>query len=134
MSPKRMALVICAMALVCGCVFGQSTTGTLTGTIVNSSNSAVPGAKLEARDPATGIVRNTVSGLNGIFILNSLEPRKYVLTVKATGFKTLVENDIDVTSSTTRDLGKLTLAPGAVTQETPVVAAATPGHTKTSEE
>ncbi len=134
MSPKRMALVICAMALLCGCVFGQSAPGALTGTILNSSHAAVPGAKIEAKDPATGMLRDTVSGPDGIFVFNSLEPRKYGLTAKAAGFKTLIVNDIDVTSSTTRDLGNLTLAPGAVTQETTVVAPATPVQTASSDD
>ena len=41
MTVKRMAQLLCVIALLCGCVFAQTTTGTLTGTITDSSDAAV---------------------------------------------------------------------------------------------
>src|ERR1035437_9805309 len=103
MSLKRVAQVFGVMALLCGCIFGQSMTGTLTGTFVDSSNAAVPGVQVEAKNLTTGAVRNTVSGPEGIFVFNSLEPGRYNLSAKATGFKTYQQNGINVVSSETRD-------------------------------
>jgi hypothetical protein len=128
-----MALLICVMTLLCGCIFGQSITGTLTGTIVDSSNAAVPGATVEAKNLTTGFVRNTVTGPEGIFVFNSLEPARYNLTVKATGFKALESNNLDVTASAPLNLGRMTLALGAITEEIAVTAAATPVQTASSE-
>ena len=130
---KRMALLLGVMTLLCGCIFGQSVTGTLTGTLIDSSSAAVPGAQVEAKNLTTGALRNTVSGPEGIFVFNSLEPARYNVTIKATGFKTYETNNLDVTASAPLDLGKLTLSLGAITEEISVTAAATPVQTASSE-
>jgi len=133
MPMKRIATSICVVAFLCGVLFGQSTTGSLTGTIVDSSGAAVPGAQVQAKDLRTGAVRDSVSGPEGIFAFNSLEPDRYNLTVKASGFKAYTQSDIDITANAPRDLGKLALALGALTEEISVVAAATPVQTASSE-
>ena len=117
MSLKRMAQVLCALALLCGCVFSQTTTGTLTGMVTDSSNAAVPGVQIEIKNLTTGAIRTTVSGPEGIFGFNSLEPARYNLTAKATGFKTYTQTDIDITANAPRDLGKVSLSLGALTEE-----------------
>src|ERR1035441_890239 len=129
MSLKRIPQVLCIMALLCCCVFSQSITGTMTGTVTDSSDAAVPGAQIEVKNLTTGAVRNTVSGPEVIFVFNSLEPARYNLTAKATGFKTYIQNSIEVTAAAPRDLGKMTLALGALTEEVSVTAAATPVQT-----
>src|SRR5208283_5785718 len=129
MSVKRMALVLCAMLLLCVYAFGQSESGTLTGTVVDSSNAAVPGAQLQAKNLRTGAVRTTVSGPEGIFVFNSLDPADYNLSIKATGFKSYDQNNIAITANAPRDLGRVALALGAITEEISVTAAATPVQT-----
>ena len=73
MSLKRMALIIGVITLMCGLAFSQSESGTLSGTVVDSSNAAVPGAQISAKDLRTGAVRNTVTTAEGIFVLSSLK-------------------------------------------------------------
>src|ERR1017187_4845558 len=133
MSLKRIPQVLCIMALLCCCVFSQSITGTMTGTITDSSGAAVPGAQIEVKNLTTGAVRTTLSGPEGIFVFNSLVPARYNLTAKATGFKTYNQNGIDITANAPRDLGKMALALGALTEEVSVTAAATPVQTASSE-
>jgi hypothetical protein len=133
MSLKRMAQVLCVMALLCGCVFSQSTTGTMTGTIVDSSNASVPGVQIEIKNLSTGAVRTTVSGPEGLFAFNSLEPARYNMTAKATGFKAYTQTGIDITANAPRDLGKVALVLGALTEEVSVVAISTPVQTTSSE-
>jgi hypothetical protein len=107
--------------------------GALTGTVVDSSGAAVPGAQIEAKNLATGAVRNTVSGPEGIFVFNSLEPARYSLSVRASGFKSYAQNDLNVEASAVHDLGKMPLAIGALTEEISVTAAATPVQTASSD-
>jgi hypothetical protein len=133
MSVKRMALVLCVMVLLCGYAFSQSSTGALTGTVVDSSNASVPGAQIQTKNLTTGFVRDTVTGPEGIFVFNSLEPARYNLTVKATGFKAYSQNDVEITANASRDLGKIALALGAITEEISVTAIATPIQTASSE-
>jgi hypothetical protein len=107
--------------------------GTLTGTIVDSSNAAVPGAQVEARNLTTGSVRSTVSGPEGIFVFNSLEPARYNVTIKATGFKAVESNNLDLTASASLNLGRMPLSLASLTGEIAVTAAATPVQTASSE-
>src|ERR1035441_9285020 len=133
MSLKRIPQVLCIMALLCCCVFSQSITGTMTGTVTDSSDAAVPGAQIEVKNLTTGAVRTTVSGPEGIFVFNSLEPARYNLTAKATGFKAYAQTDIDITASAPRDLGRIALSLGALTEEVSVTAISTPVQTASSE-
>jgi hypothetical protein len=130
---KRIAQTMCVMALLCGLAFSQSTAGTMTGTITDASNAAVPGAQIEAKNLTTGAVRTTVTGPEGIFAFNSLAPARYNLTAKAAGFKAFTQTDIDITANAPRDLGRISLSLGAITEEVSVTAATTPVQTSSSE-
>ena len=110
-----------------------ASSGTLTGTVVDSSGAAVPGAQVEARNPTTGAVRSTVSTPEGVFVFNGLEPARYSLSVRASGFKSFAQNDLNVEASAVHDLGKMPLAVGALSEEISVTAAATPVQTASSE-
>src|ERR1035437_3705742 len=105
MTTKRIMAAFSLVALLCVPGFAQTTTADLLGIVTDSSNAAVPGAQVELKNQTTGFVRTTVSGPEGIFRFNSLEPAKYNLTIKpSAGFKTYSENNIDVTANEVRDL------------------------------
>src|SRR5580765_7634500 len=108
MSLHRQALY--ALVFFCGCAFGQTTTGTLLGTVADPGDAAVPGAKVEIRNTSTGAVVATITGTDGLFRFNSLVPATYSLTVRASaGFKTYSASTIDITANEIRDLGKIAL-------------------------
>ena len=134
MTVNRMARVLCAFATLCGCVFSQTTTGTLLGTVADPGDASVPGARVELKNTATGAVITTSTGAEGIFRFNSLVPATYSLTITAaSGFKTYAQSNIAVTASEVRDLGKISLAMGTITEQVSVTAAATPIQTASSE-
>ena len=134
MAVKRMAWVLCALALLCGCIFGQTTTGTLIGTVTDPSDSTVAGARVELTNNATGAVIRTTTASEGIFRFNSLVPATYSLTITPTaGFKAYKESSIDVTANEIRDLGKISLALGAITEQVSVTATTTLTQTSSSE-
>jgi hypothetical protein len=63
-------------------------TGTIEGTVTDSTGALVPGAKVTARSVATGseTVRNTTG--SGDYTLAPLNAGDYTVTVSATGFET----------------------------------------------
>ena len=131
---NRIARFVCVMTLLCGWVFGQSTTGTLQGTILDSAGAAVPNVTVVIKNVATGATRSTVSGNDGTFILNGIDAATYDLTVTAkSGFKTYAENNIDVTPNERRDLGKITLELGSIVETVTVTATTTPVQTSSGE-
>jgi len=131
---KRTTQTLCAMALLSGCIFGQSTTGTLVGIVADPANAAVPNAQVELKNNATGAVITTKSGSEGIFRFNSLVPATYSLTVDPpAGFKTYTEAAVEVTADEVRDLGRIRLALGAQTEHVTVTATTESIQTASSE-
>ena len=63
MAVKRMAWALCALALLCGCIFGQTTTGTLIGTVTDPSDATVAGARVELTNTATRAVTRTTTAV-----------------------------------------------------------------------
>jgi hypothetical protein len=121
-------------AVLTASAFGQSTTGTLVGIIADPSDSAIPGALIELKNVATGAVVTTQSGSEGIFRFNSLVPATYTLTIKASqGFKTYTQANIDVTASEVRDLGRIALSIGALTEQVSVTASTSAVQTASAE-
>src|SRR5664279_3000729 len=110
MEVNRIARLGCALSLMCGYAFGQSTAGTLQGTVVDPADAAVPDARIVIKDLTAGRTSNAVSGADGVFILNGVERGTYDLTVTAkAGFKTFTLSAISLSPNERRDLGKITL-------------------------
>src|SRR6476659_8594285 len=104
----------------------QGTTGTLTGTVVDSSGSAVPGATVTATEAETAAVRTVVSNETGLFRIAALNPGRYTLKVELTSFRPMTVEEINLSSAEIRDLGKLTLQVGAITENVSVTSEVTP--------
>src|SRR4030095_13083894 len=81
-------VIVFTFALFCfaGLSLGQST-ATLQGTIKDEKGSVVPGAKVTARNLATGIERTTQSDSDGNYQIASLPVGNYSIGVEASGFK-----------------------------------------------
>jgi len=94
----------------------------------------VPDLKVVIKNQATGAVTNTVSGADGTFIINGVSGGSYDLTVSATaGFKTYTQTDISISPNERRDLGKIILELGALTEQVTVTATTTPVQTSSGE-
>lgn len=85
-----MKRLLCVAVLVCALPFAagaqQALTGTITGTVLDASNAAIPGAQITARNQATGLERTTTSGELGIYTLPLLPVGEYDVSAKAEGF------------------------------------------------
>lgn len=134
MNWNRVLLVLITVAVACGCALAQTTGATLQGTVTDPSNSAVPNVAVELKNVATGIVRKTLSTSEGIFRFNSVDPAVYDLAVRApAGFQEYVQKQIALNDSEGRELGRIQLTVGAVTQKVEVTSTATPVQTGSSE-
>jgi outer membrane receptor protein involved in Fe transport len=110
----------------------QAGSGTLTGTVVDSTGAALPGVTASATELATGLVRTNVSSQVGVFRIAALPPGSYTLKVELSGFKAVTVKDITLLATEVRDLGKLTLDVGQQTEEVTVTANVTPVQVATS--
>ena len=48
--------------------------GSLTGTVTDAADAAVPGAKVEAVNVATGIAKQSSTDERGVYLFNDLQP------------------------------------------------------------
>src|SRR5215472_6528979 len=132
---RRFTRLCCLYALVAGApsAFGQRGTSTMVGAVSDPADANVPNAELRLTEQATGTVRNLVTPSTGLFRFIDLPPGKYSLRVQASGFKAYELHGIDLSSSETRDLGRIMLQVGGVTESVMVAAQSTPVQTASSE-
>jgi hypothetical protein len=109
-------LLFCLSALV----WGQATSQ-IQGTVRDASGASVPGAEVKATQTATGTVRTTTSGTDGVYVLPNLPIGPYRLEVSKQGFTTYVQTGIvlQVNVNPTVDVA---LKVGAVTEQVQVEA------------
>jgi Carboxypeptidase regulatory-like domain/TonB dependent receptor len=91
------ALLASAIALFFSVTaFGQGTTGTLRGQVLDPAGAAVANAQVTAANKETGVSTKTVTTSAGTYSFPSLLPGKYSVTVEVTGFKKYVKNEVTV--------------------------------------
>ncbi len=94
-------------------------TATLQGTVTDTSNAAVPGAKVVIHDQDTGVERTTQTNQDGAYLVPGLLPGTYQITFSANGFESYVIKDLKLDVATTV-MENAELKVGEVTQEVTV--------------
>lgn len=133
MALRRTVVILCLVLLGSAGLISQTVTGSLVGTIMDSAGAVVPNAAVELTNQGTAAVMAVTSDSSGIFRFANLLPATYRVSVEAKGFKKRIVNDIIVGLSDNRDLGRLTLDVGNVTDSVTVTAEATTVQTSTAE-
>ena len=98
----------------------------VTGTVVDPSGAAVPGATVTITDVnKSQVVKTTTTDANGRFSELDIEPGRYAVTIERPGFKkTTITFDVDVNRQVA--LGNVALAVGEVSQTVAVNEVAPP--------
>ncbi len=118
------ALLFCAMAR------GQGIC-TITGAVTDSSGAVVPGAKIVATEIDTGLLRETVSNSDGLYVLNSLRPTRYTLVVAVQGFRQFKQTDLLLEAGDTATIN-IKLEVGATDESVTVAASSVQVDTTSS--
>jgi hypothetical protein len=93
--------------------------GTLVGTITDQSDAVVPKAEVTATNGATNQTYRAVTDDQGRYSIPDVLQGKYTLKVSATGFRSLVQNDFNVSINTV-NRADLKLAVGQVSEQVTV--------------
>jgi hypothetical protein len=117
--------------LVSGVVSAQ-TSATLTGTVADATGAVLSGARVQARQTATGLLRESVTNEAGRFTFAGVAPGDYEVRAEAARFRPLVRRGVTLTVGQTLELD-LTLEVGAAEAEVTVTAEAPPVNVSTSE-
>lgn len=100
-----LALLATLCLLAVGGVYGQSDTAQISGFVKDSSGAVIPGVAVTLTNETTGLERHATTNETGYYVVSSLPPGFYTLTVEATGFKRFVktQNKLDPNIATTVD-------------------------------
>jgi hypothetical protein len=74
----------------------QTTQGTIVGTVKDPQGAVVPAATVSVTNPATGLVRTTTTGSDGMFRVPALPAGVYRVEVEASGFAKAVVPQVNV--------------------------------------
>jgi len=119
-------LVFVAILLLPALLQAQSFRGSIRGRIVDPSGAALVGARVSAKNSATGQTRESVTGEDGAYVLAELPAGGYVVVAEATGLSPVAQNVIvNVGSDTTADFDLTSVQKRVeqltVTEEAPIV-------------
>jgi hypothetical protein len=91
----------------------QVTSGSIFGSVQDSTGAVIPGATVVAAASAIGVTRSVTSGVNGTFSLPNLPVGTYSVSVKAKGFESTVKNGVVLSSADNLNAGAFILKVGA---------------------
>ncbi len=100
---SALALLLAAF-LAASNLHAQVLYGALTGNVADPSGSAVPAAKVEALNNATGVPRQTLTDERGGYLFNDLQPGPYKITIMAPAFAVRTFDGVIVDANTVRRL------------------------------
>jgi outer membrane receptor protein involved in Fe transport len=121
---RLLPLILGLAAITTPLAFGQVVTGTLTGTVTDSTGATVPKATVTATNQATGASQSTTTTNDGIYNVPYLAPGSYRVTVEVPGFKKFARDGVILDVSTVQRVD-VSLSPGNV-QETVTITGESP--------
>ena len=95
------------LALCCACwlsvapAYAQTVTGTVNGTVTDTTGAVIPNVEVVATNTETGAVRTAKTNAEGFYNLPFLPLGPYQVTAKGTGFSTTKRENIQVTLNQT---------------------------------
>lgn len=118
------ALVFALLCILSSPALAQQYTGTIRGTVQDSSSGVIAGAEVTILHVATNATRTAVTAENGTYVVPQLQPGLYRVTVKRNGFKASTVDEIKIDVQQVREVD-VTLEVGATTEMVTISASGT---------
>jgi outer membrane receptor protein involved in Fe transport len=94
-------------------------TSTISGIVIDNTGAVVPGANVVALHKATGVKQESISNSDGSFAFPGMQTGAYSVTVSLTGFRTVVIDDVVLTTGSPANL-RATLELGTLSEQVTV--------------
>jgi hypothetical protein len=120
-SLKKITLILLSLLLAPAVVLGQGF-GSLVGTVTDNSGSVIVSAKITATEAGTNLARTVSTDANGYYVIPTLRPTQYNLSVSAAGFHTFSQKDITLLADQTLTVN-VEMKVGATSETVEVTAA-----------
>ena len=113
--------------------YAQTTSGSISGTVVDAQHSAVPNADVTATDQEQKFTLAVKSDEGGRFVFTQIPPGTYTLNVSAPGFKKYERRNIILNANDKLAVGDMPMEVGALTEQIEVSATAVQLQTESAE-
>src|SRR5216683_1789505 len=113
--------VVLAILAFSSAAVGQSITGSISGTVMDSTGGVIPGATVTLTGDQTGGTRTANTNGEGRFSFAALQPGVFSLKVEHQGFQALEQKGVVLSANESLALGDLKLLPGQVSETVSVV-------------
>src|SRR5690349_21262438 len=119
---KTIPFVLVLVALAAISIAAQTTSGSLSGTVADSSRAAISGAQVQVTSTSRNETRSTQTNQDGRFVFPQLTPDTYVLQVEAKGFKGFKLEGLKVNANDKISAPDINLEVGTVSESVTVTA------------
>ncbi|HEY8551152.1 MAG TPA: TonB-dependent receptor [Vicinamibacterales bacterium] len=136
MKARLVAVVLFAVLMGWGGAAGvsaQGLTGQISGSVLDSSHSVLPGATVTVQNVNTQVKREVVTDANGLFVVTDLLAGTYQVQVTLAGFKTYQQTNIVLSANERLALRPIVLEVGELQETVAVVAEAARVQTQSGE-
>jgi hypothetical protein len=130
--PKK-CLLISLLLLFVGISWSQTTSGSISGTVLDAQNAVIPGATVTALETLQKFAFTSKTNESGLFVFTQVPPGTYTIKVEATGFKVLERTGLVLNANDRVGVGDLKMAIGAATESVEIVASAVLLQTESAE-
>jgi outer membrane receptor protein involved in Fe transport len=114
--------VAAALLLLTATLFGQGSSGSISGRVVDPTGAAIAGAEVHLINQVDRQTRTFTTTQSGDFAFPAIEPGDYTLSLKLQGFKQYEKKDVHLAANASLSAGDLKLEVGAVSETVEVTA------------
>src|SRR6202022_2350648 len=123
---RSVVLLSATLALLVSTLWGQSYRGSIRGKVQDPSGDVIAGAKVTARNAATGLTREVITSADGAYVLAELAAGVYPVTAEFAGLSPVAQNvlvSVGLDTAVDFDLTKVAkrVEQTTVTEEAPLV-------------
>ncbi len=123
MHTRTACMLMTLFACAAGAALAQSSTASISGSVLDPNGAVVPNAMVAARETATGRAYQTHTTEAGLYVFPYLPPGAYTVSVESPGFKKLERTNVEIRIGT-RLAMDLRLEVGEIQQSVEVTATA----------
>ena len=105
-----------SLLLFAGIAWSQTTSGSITGTVLDAQSAVIPGATVTAQEAQQKFVFTGKTNESGTFVFTAVPPGTYTIKVEASGFKALEQAGLVLNANDKMAVGDLRMAIGAASE------------------